>query len=70
MPIYTFRTSSYARNIYLYGTQLFADIPVAYVDPVMVYAVETFTQTQIDNALDKDWISEDEYNQTLAKVIA
>jgi hypothetical protein len=69
MPIHDFKTSSYARNIYLYGAQKFAEIPVAYVDQVMIYAVETFTQEQIDQASAKAWINEDEYSQTLASKV-
>ncbi|PYI57009.1 hypothetical protein [Paenibacillus flagellatus] len=66
MPIYAFRTNTYARNIYLYGTQSFADIPAAYVQPVKQYAAETFTVAQIDNALEQGWITQQEYDDTMA----
>jgi hypothetical protein len=66
MPIYEFRTSAYARNIYLYGNQKLTDVPAAYVTPVMTYAAENFTVTEIQNALDKGWITEDEFNSTMA----
>lgn len=64
--IYAFRTNTYARNIYLYGTQKFADIPAAYVEPVKQSAAETFTVAQIDNTLDKSWITQQEYDETMA----
>lgn len=69
MTIHAFRTSSYARNIYLYGVQKFAEVPVAYVNQVMIYGITTFTREQIDHALTKAWINVDEYNQTMASIV-
>ena len=66
MPIYPWRVSAYARDIYLFGNRTFADIPEQYVEPVKQYAAETFRQDQIDNALEKGWISEQEYDDTMA----
>lgn len=51
MAILTFRTSTYARNIYIYGTTKFADIPAEYVQPVKDYAEANFTREQLDHAL-------------------
>lgn len=64
--IYSFRTSSYARDIYLYGNRRFADISPEYQEPVKQYAAVNFTQDQMDNALTQNFISQEEYNQTMA----
>jgi hypothetical protein len=69
MIIHSFRTSSYARNIYLYGTQSFASIAEIYVNPIVVHAAETFTSAQISNALANGWISEEAYNRTIEVAI-
>jgi hypothetical protein len=66
MAIYSFRTSSYARDIYLYGNRRLADIPLEYHEPVKQYAATNFTHEQIDNALAKNFISQEEYDQTMA----
>lgn len=63
--ILSFRTSSYARDIYLYGNRTFADVPAEYHEPIKVYAVNTFTQEQIDNALTQGWITQEQYDQTM-----
>lgn len=68
MTIYSFRTSTYARNIYLYGTTTFDSIPVEYHEPVKQYAAANYSLSQIDNALAQGWITETEYNETLAYV--
>jgi hypothetical protein len=73
MAIYSFRTSTYARNIYLYGdvsgTRL-TTIPAEYVEPVKQYAANTFSREQIDNAHLKGWITDQEYADTLAYIPA
>ena len=66
MPIYSWMVSIYARDIYLFGNRTFGQIPEQYVEPVKQYAAETFRQDQIDNALEKGWISEQEYDDTMA----
>lgn len=64
--IYAFRTSTYARDIYLYGNRTFTQIPAEYVQPVKQYAADTFTDAQISTALTRGWISESEYAETMA----
>lgn len=64
--ILPFRTSTYARNIYLSGTTQFSTIPTEYVDPVKQYAADTYYIDDITNAADKGWITTAERDETLA----
>ena len=66
MAVYTFLVRAYARNIYLYGNRRFSDILPEYVEPVKQYAAQTFTQEQIDYALAQGWITQQEYDETMA----
>lgn len=66
MPIYPSLTSSYAKAIYLDGTKRFSQIRPEYVEPVKQYAADTYTITDIDNALTMTWITEQEHADTLA----
>jgi hypothetical protein len=67
--ILSFRRNTYARNIYLYGTTNFLHIQNTapeYEAPVKEYAAVTFSQAQIDNALAKGWITQAEFDETMA----
>lgn len=72
MAVYSFRTSNYAMNIYLYGTQRFTardgygGIPLEYHEPVKQYAAKNFYLDQLENALAKTWINQQEYEETTA----
>lgn len=66
MAVYAFRTGTYARNIYLYGNSRFEDIPQEYHQPVKQHAAAHFTNDQIDNALTQGWITQSEYDETMA----
>ena len=72
MTVLPFRTSTYARNIYMFGTNRltardgFPGIPAEYYTPVQQYAKNGFLASDIRNALELDWISEQEYNETTA----
>lgn len=76
MPIYTWRTSGFAMDIYLFGNRTFQDVPLSYVEPIKIYAAtgylngepedEPFSQAQIDNALAQGWITQQEYDETMA----
>lgn len=72
MAVLSFKVGTYARQIYLAGTQRFTardgytGIPFEYHEPVMKYAVANFYLFDIDNALSKGWISQEEYEQTLS----
>jgi len=69
MTVYPFRTSSYARAIYLYGTTTFSLIVQEYVEPVKQYAAVTFSLAQIDNALLVGYITQQEYDDTIAYIV-
>lgn len=66
MPVYPWVTSTYARDIYLFGNRTLQDVPSQYVEPIKQYAAANFTQEEIDNALAKGWITQQEYNDTMA----
>ncbi|KIQ93894.1 hypothetical protein LH47_02044 [Anoxybacillus thermarum] len=66
MAVNTLLVKAYAINIYLYGNRTFATIPTEYHEPVKQYAAQTFTQEQIYNALVNGWITQQEYDETMA----
>jgi hypothetical protein len=68
MAIYSFRTSTYARNIYLYGITSFGLIPSEYRVPVMEYAVANYSSQQINEAYQKQYITTEEYQETLSYI--
>ncbi|MGC4378415.1 hypothetical protein WD019_16040 [Fictibacillus sp. Mic-4] len=69
--VYTFKIGPYARAIYIYGNQRFiardgyTGIPEEYHQPVKEYAAKNFTQSQLDYALYKAWISQQDYADTV-----
>lgn len=65
MAVYPFATGTYARNIYLYGTKRFYNIPTEYHQPVKQHAADTFMRVEIDEALLKGYITEQEYDETV-----
>lgn len=66
MPIYDWKVSMHALDIYRFGNYKFADIPEPYVEPVKQYAANNYRQDQIENALAKGWITQQEYDDTMA----
>jgi hypothetical protein len=66
MAVNSLLVRSYTTNIYIYGNRSFATIPAEYHEPVKQHAVVTYTLAQIDNAFAMGWITETEYNETLA----
>jgi hypothetical protein len=68
MAVISLLTKAYAVNIYRYGNRTFASIPAEYHEPVKQYAGENFTLYDIDQALAKGYITEQEYSETLAYV--
>lgn len=70
--ILPFRTSTFAMNIYIFGTNRltardgFSGVPPEYYAPVEQYARNNFTEAQIQNALGMTWINDQEYNETMA----
>jgi hypothetical protein len=71
MAVYSFRTSTYARSIYLYGTDRFTardgytGIPEEYIPYVKQYAATNFYIDDIQNALTQNWINDQEYTDTM-----
>ncbi|HEY5586708.1 MAG TPA: hypothetical protein VIK78_19740 [Ruminiclostridium sp.] len=65
---YQWRVGGFTRTIYLDGTKTFeiaiAESPL-YEQAIMVYASTGFTYGQIDNALAKDYISQEHYDVTI-----
>lgn len=66
MPIYASLTAAYAKAIYIDGTKRFPEIRQEYVPYVKQYAADNYTLAQIDNALSKGWITQAEYDETIA----
>lgn len=69
-----FRTSTYALNIYIYGTNRltardgFVGVADGYYIPVEQYAANNFTRDAIDNALAMTWINQIEYEETIGYI--
>jgi len=68
MPIYTWRVSTYARDIYLFGNRTLNDVPNDYVEPIKLYSAQTFALRQLDEALANGYITQTEYNETVAYI--
>jgi hypothetical protein len=68
MPIYSWMVSTYARDIYIFGNRNFSQIPEAYVEPVKKYAAASYRQDQIENALTQGWITQQEFDDTMAYI--
>lgn len=65
MAVYSFRVGPYARSIYIYGSGTFATTPTEYHQPVKQYASDNFTPWEIDEALRKGYITQQEYDETV-----
>jgi hypothetical protein len=69
--ILPFMVSSYADAVYKYGTFRLTErdgypgVVATYREPVKQYAAENYTEVQIDNALSKGWITQQEYDETM-----
>jgi hypothetical protein len=70
MAVNNLLVKAYAINIYRYGNRKFATIPAAYHEPVKQFAADFFTLEEIDNALAKGFITQQEYDETLAYTVA
>lgn len=56
----------YAVCVYVHGTRSFETVVADYHEPVKKYAAENYTLEQIDRALVNGYITESEYQQTIA----
>jgi hypothetical protein len=59
----------YAWAIYIDGTRTFTGTTASYHEEIKQYAALTFTTAQLDNALAKGWITQQEYDETIAYVV-
>jgi hypothetical protein len=59
---------AYSTAIYRHGTKRFPEILPAYVVPVKEYAATTYHLTDIDKAKDNNFITEDEYQDTIGLI--
>lgn len=72
LTILPFRTQTYARAIYVYGTNRltardgYPGVADGYYTPVQQYAAQTYTLAQLDLALASGWITQTEYDETVA----
>lgn len=57
---------AYATAIYRHGTKSFSAIMPAYVAPVKEYAAAEYGDTTLDSALANGWITQAEYDETIA----
>ena len=55
----------YATNIITYGNRNFGTIPENYAEPVKEYIAVNYTNYQIDTALEKKYITEQEYTDIM-----
>ncbi|MCM3730083.1 hypothetical protein M3196_00165 [Fictibacillus nanhaiensis] len=56
----------YAWAIYIDGTRTFAGTATTYHEEIKQYTAANFTKEQIDNALAKGFITQQEFEETLA----
>lgn len=79
MAVLPFRTGTYARAVYIFGTQTLSSVPTEYYIPVEQYAAEKYTiapyattdnrTQQLDIALSNNWITQTQYNETVAYIV-
>lgn len=74
MTVYSFKVGPYARQIYIDGKNRFTEregfpgIPLEYHQPVKQYAADKFTLSQIDYSLNRAWINQAEYDDTIVLI--
>lgn len=68
MAVLSFRRNTFARNVYLYGNTKLIDVPMEYVEPVKEYAAGTFAESQIEDALIYKYITQIEFDETIALI--
>lgn len=66
MALYQSLVVAYAKAIYIDGTKKFADIRPEYVEAVKQHGAAQYSEEQIEAAFIKGYITEAEYDQTLA----
>ena len=66
MVLYESLKVAYAKAIYIDGTKTFPEIKPEYVEPVKQLAATKYTVEQIEAALASGYITQEEYEETLA----
>jgi predicted RNA-binding protein associated with RNAse of E/G family len=72
ITIYPFRKKTYANAIFAFGTNRltaregFAGVPAEYYVAVQQYVGQTYTVEQLEVALASGWITQQEYDETIA----
>ncbi|MFB0844629.1 hypothetical protein [Paenibacillus oleatilyticus] len=72
MPNLPFLVSTYARNIIMFGNERFTPrndfkgVPESYRPGVKSYAARNYDYDELDRALDKGWISRQEFDDIIA----
>lgn len=67
MAVLSFLTKSYAQNVYIFGNRKFeGGVPAEYHQPVKEYAAATYSDQQIDTSLASEYITQWEYEDTMA----
>lgn len=66
----SFLVSTYSRNIIIFGNERFKagngfkGIPESYYQDVSCYAAKNYFLDELNNALEKGWINQQEYDDT------
>lgn len=68
MNIIEMLVRQYAVCVYVHGIRSLETVVKDYHEPVKEYAANKYTLEQIDNALVKGYITEEEYQETIAYV--
>lgn len=66
MAVVQVLVKQYAVCVYQYGTRTISSVAEAYKEPVKEYAAQNYSLAVIDNALVKEYITEQEYQETIA----
>lgn len=66
MAVNSLLTKQYAVCVFVYGTRKFETVVADYHEPVKKYVADNYTLEQIDNALVKGFVTESEYQETIA----
>lgn len=66
MAVVPVLVKQYAVCVYQYGTRTVSSVSEIYKEPVKEYAAQNYSLSIIDNALAKGYVSEQEYQETIA----
>ncbi len=68
----SFLVSTYSRNIIIFGNERFKagdgfkGIPESYCQDVSCYAAKNYSLAELDNALERGWINQQEYENIIS----